>query len=407
MGEGTFVQMGADETSVAGARYALAGDQLTANGSAVRSGIEAAEGSAPWGDDKFGHEFLKKYGNPQEGDDSLTFLTDGGEQLSTVGNAVQWAAVDGIDADSQAKQSIHSLETDKPKVTGSSHGGTRGGILTATRVRSERTGSSGTDTSGSGSTGTGRTTGAYDAVYATENTGTEGTGNRPPDRRMVLGSVATASMMTLHEVEDGPTPHDGDRRMAHEVFRDGVGWVTDGVLPEGTERPGADPAEQLGHVRAMLAGHAIDGQPVDGRVTDGPATDGAPAHRFGNVRAMYQAAGGPTEGVQAMQTAASEPAGSGFATGHGHEVFQVAGSDPGEVLDRAQEAVPAGQQDPGTGVEHAEFRSDGGTAQPTDGAERYVQEVYRDGEWAPVEATAVEPGTVQHGGSVLPGSAQV
>ncbi|MEV0839349.1 hypothetical protein AB0I55_07290 [Actinocatenispora sera] len=363
MGEGTFVQMDGDATNSAGARYALAGDKLTASGSGVRSGIESAEGAAPWGNDKFGQAFLKQYGDPQHGDETLTFMTEGGDQVSTVGNAVQWAAVDGIDADSQAKQSIHSLETDKPKVTGSSHGGTRGGILTATRVRSERTGSSGSGTSGSGSTGTGRTTGAVDAMYATaERTDTEGTGNRPPDRRMVLGSVAAGSMMMLHAVDETPA-HDGARRMAHEVFHAGVGWVTDGVLPEGSQQPGAH-AERVEFLR-----------PAGSEFT---ATDGAPGQQTGELHAVYRSAGDPTGGAVPMHAADAPPPGSAWTSGPGQGEFHAFATDHPTGF------VAADQQGLITDMKPADFQPDGsaqpdGLAQPVDGAERYVQEVYREG----------------------------
>jgi hypothetical protein len=356
MGEGTFVQMDGDATNSAGARYALAGDKLTASGSSVRSEIESAEGSAPWGDDKFGHAFLKQYGDPQQGDETLTFMTDGGDQVSTVGNAVQWAAVDGIDADSQAKQSIHSLETEKPKATGSK-GGVEGSAFTATRTSSERTGSSGTSGTGTSGTGPGAsgTTGAFEAVYATAD-GTEGTESRRPDRRMVLGSVAAGSMMMLHAVDETPA-HDGDRRMAHEVFHAGVGWVTDGVLPEGAEQPGAH-AERAEFLRPVETAYAV--------------TDGASGPHAGELHAVYRSAGDSTDGATPMHAAAAPPPGSGWSSGHGQAEFHAVGTD------HTTGFVAADQQGVLTDMKHGEFHPDG-TAQPVDGAERYVQEVYREG----------------------------
>ncbi|BCJ33275.1 hypothetical protein Athai_07780 [Actinocatenispora thailandica] len=384
MGEGTFVQMDGDATNSAGARYALAGDRLTARGSAVRSGIESAEGPAPWGDDKFGKAFLEKYGNPQDGDETLTFMTDGGDQVSTVGNAVQWAAVDGIDADSQAKQAIHSLETDKPKVAGSRSGS----IMTATRTRSERTGSSGNGT-GSGSGGS-RTTGAVDARYATaEATGGEGTDSRQPDRRLSLASVATGGMTMLHAVDE-PTPHEGDRRMAHEVFRSGVGWVTDGVLPEGSERPG-DGSDQVEFRRATAA----EFTPVDGA-----------SARAGELHAVYRQDGAPTDGAAPMHPAGSPQPGSGWSAGHGYPEFRAV-DQTGGVVGQAQDVVSTDQHGGVQGMEHAEFRVDG-AGQPVDGAERYVQEVYRqDGGWTPTAAVADPQGMVRAEGTVLPGAEQV
>lgn len=352
MGEGTFVQMDGDATNSAGARYALAGDKLTASGSSVRSGIESAEGSAPWGNDKFGHAFLKQYGDPQQGDETLTFMTDGGDQVSTVGNAVQWAAVDGIDADSQAKQSIHSLETDKPKVTGSKGGGAEGSAFTATRTRSERTSGSGTSGTGPGASGT---TGAVDAMYTTAE-GTEGTETRRPDRRMVLGSVAAGSMMMLHAVDE-TTAHDGDRRMAHEVFHTGVGWVTDGVLPEGSEQPGAH-GERAEFLRPVETAYAV--------------TDGAAGPHAGELHAVYRSAGDSTGGATPMHAAAAPPAGSAWASGHGQAEFHAVATD------HTTGFVAADQQGVITDMKHGEFHPEG-TAQPVDGAERYVQEVYREG----------------------------
>ncbi|GIG57047.1 hypothetical protein Lfu02_14190 [Longispora fulva] len=97
---GTYVEITGDPDEVRGRGLNMkaAGETFHATAQGLIGDIEAAEGSAPWGNDKFGQEFLKTYHKDYDGktfnDIVKSTLTETGPKISSTGQAIATAMSD-------------------------------------------------------------------------------------------------------------------------------------------------------------------------------------------------------------------------------------------------------------------------------------------------------------------------
>jgi hypothetical protein len=111
-----FLQVaGADAVEAGAARLSAAGEELDGAVQAVTSEISAIEAEEPWGDDKFGQQFLANYREKPKGStvdfskgaqESMAQL---GPEAQKIGDATVKAMLDYVGTDDSNAADINSL----------------------------------------------------------------------------------------------------------------------------------------------------------------------------------------------------------------------------------------------------------------------------------------------------------